>query len=345
MPEISVIMATYNRKKYVSRAIESILNQTYKDFEFIIMDDGSDDGSSDVIIQYADKDKRIKYIKQENKGQAHARNTGASHSQCKYIAFMDDDDISIPQRLEKQFKFMEHNPKIDACTAMLEFITSDGKNIRYATIIGNSLPRDNTMLRYAFPLPFILDASTMIKKEAFNACSGFRISSFIIGDIDFTLRFQERFSATILAEYLYQYDKSNVELGDKETTRDPVNSIKLYISSYLCAWFRRNTNSDPVDENKSLDEIMALIPKLPQITRNSIYDDLIHPLCNNVITSIKSGKYISDEELTSLIKVIKHTAPKEFTSKFTYKLKKTKAKKLIKQGKLIQAYNTSRVKL
>ena len=344
MPEISVIMATYNRKKYVARAIESILNQTYKDFEFIIVDDGSDDGSSDVIIQYADKDKRIKYIKQENKGQAHARNTGASHSHCKYIAFMDDDDISVPQRLEKQFKFMEHNPEIDACAAMLELVTPDGKNIGYASIIGNSLPRDNTMLRYAFPLPFILDASTMIKKETFNACSGFRISSFILGDIDFTLRFQEKFSATILAEYLYQYARSKVELGDQVTTRDPVNSIKSYIVSYLCAWFRRNTSSDPLEENRSLDEIMALIPELPEITRNSIYD-YVHPLCNDIIISIKDGKYISDEKLTSLIKVIKYIAPKEFTSKFTYKLKKAKTKKLIKQGKLIQAYNTSRIKL
>ena len=344
MPSISVVMAVYNREKYVARAIESILTQTYNNFEFILVDDGSTDNSASIIKQYANKDKRIKYIKQENNGQAHARNTGISNSECEYIAAMDDDDISVPERLEKQLKFMENNPELDACTTMQEFINVDGRNLGYQRPMSDLLPRDTTMLKYAFPAPFILGPTTMIKKEAFDACSGFRVSPNVIEDMDFTLRFQERFSAAIIGEYLYKYVTPNKKFGYNVTTKDPVHYIKSYISSYLCAWFRRNVNSDPVEENKSLDEIMTLIPKLPEITRDSIYNDWTGQLCNNIIRSIKEGKYISDEELISLIKVIQHIAPKKFTSRLTYKLKKAKTKKLIKKGKLIQVFNTSRIK-
>ena len=344
MPSISVVMAVYNREKYVARAIESILVQTYNNFEFILVDDGSTDNSPNIIKQYANKDKRVRYIKQENNGLAHTRNTGVSYSKCKYIAFMDDDDISVPQRLEKQYKFMEHNIEISACATMQEYIDTDGKSIGQENIAGNLIPRDNATLKYAFTLPFILGPTTMIKKEAFDACSGFRTSSNIIEDMDFTLRFQEKFSAAILREYLYKYTLPDIKFGDNLTTKDPVHFIKSYISSYLCAWFRRNTNSDPVEENKSLDEIMALIPELPEITRNRIYNDWTRPLCDNIMKSIEGGKYISDGELTSLIKIIQNISSEEFASEFAYKLKKNKTKKLIKEGKLIQAFNTSRIK-
>ena len=343
MPKISVVMAVYNRKEYVARSIKSILNQTYKDFEFILVDDGSTDNSSDIMKQYAKNDRRIKYIRQNNSGLAHARNTGSNYSQGKYIAFMDDDDISVPERLEKQLKFMENNPEIDACAAMQEFITPDEKNIGYQSVIGDLLPRDITVLRYAFPLPFTLGPSTMIKKEKFDACLGFRVSPNIIEDMDFTLRFQEKFSAAIVGEYLYRYTMPDTRFGDNLTTRHPTHFIKSYIVSYLCAWFRRNTDSDPVEENKSLDEIIQLIPQLPYITRNSIFNSWVPGLCNNIIRTIKKGEYISDEELTSLITIIKYIAPEEFASNFTQQLTKHSAKKLIKQGKLIEAFNAMRI--
>ncbi len=344
MPEISVVMAVYNREEYVSRAIESILNQTYKDFEFILVDDGSTDGSSDIIKHYAYKDKRIKYIRQDNSGLAHARNAGANYAQGKYIAFMDDDDISIPERLEKQLRFIENNPKIDACVAMQKFITPEEKNAGYQRIVCDLLPRDKAVLKYAFTLPFTLGAPTMIKKEIFNACSGFRTSPLIIEDMDFTLRFQERFSAAIIREYLYKCTLPDTRFGDNLTTRYPVHFMKSYIISYLCAWFRRNTNSDPVEENKSADEIIALIPLLPQITRDSIFNAWLPSLCKNIIKSIKKGEYINNKELISLIKTIRYIAPEEFASKFANKIRKNITKKLIKQGKLIQAFNTIRIK-
>lgn len=104
-PKISVVMPVYNTKEeYLREAIESILNQTYSNFEFIIINDGSTNNAEEVILSY--KDKRIKYIKQTNKGVAAALNYGFDIAQGEYIARMDSDDISVAYRFEKQVSFL-----------------------------------------------------------------------------------------------------------------------------------------------------------------------------------------------------------------------------------------------
>ena len=107
--KISVIMPVYNTKEESLReAIESILNQTYTDFELIIINDGSTNNSEDVIKSYTDE--RIRYIKQDNQGAAGSRNNGIKAAIGEYIAIMDSDDISYPNRLEEEVKFLDGHP-------------------------------------------------------------------------------------------------------------------------------------------------------------------------------------------------------------------------------------------
>jgi len=107
--KISVIMPVYNTKEeYLREAIESILNQTYTDFELIIINDGSTNNSEDVIKSYTDE--RIRYIKQDNQGAAGSRNNGIKAAIGEYIAIMDSDDISYPNRLEEEVKFLDGHP-------------------------------------------------------------------------------------------------------------------------------------------------------------------------------------------------------------------------------------------
>ncbi len=111
----SVVMSVNNEEKYVAEAIESILNQTFKNFEFIIINDGSVDGTSQIIEKYAEKDSRIRVINHmEKKGIAKSLNDGIRIAQGKYIARMDADDVSLPERLEKQVKFMDKHSEIGA---------------------------------------------------------------------------------------------------------------------------------------------------------------------------------------------------------------------------------------
>lgn len=118
-PTISVIMPTYNRANFLQRSIPSILNQTYSDFEFIIVDDGSTDHTEQVLLGFANKDKRIKIVKnEENKGLIYSRNKALDLAKGEYIAIMDSDDQAFPNRFEKSLKVFEENSDIHALSAV-----------------------------------------------------------------------------------------------------------------------------------------------------------------------------------------------------------------------------------
>src|SRR3989338_6677567 len=108
---VSVIMATRNRAHSISKSIDSILNQTYKNIELIIVDDGSTDETQQVISSYSDE--RIRYFKEEKVGRSACRNFGIRNSRGAYIGFCDDDDLFSPEKIEMQIIFLEKNPQID----------------------------------------------------------------------------------------------------------------------------------------------------------------------------------------------------------------------------------------
>lgn len=123
-PQISVILPAYNAEKYLHEAIDSILNQTYKNFELIILNDGSTDKTEEIILSYVDP--RIRYIKnEENLKLIKTLNKGIVLARGKYIARMDADDISLPDRLEKEFDFMEKHPDISACSSKVYHLRGD----------------------------------------------------------------------------------------------------------------------------------------------------------------------------------------------------------------------------
>ena len=112
-PKVSVIMPAYNSEKYVGEAIESILKQTFADFELIVLNDGSTDKTPDIIKKYAQKDKRIKFIdNSKNQGFIKSLNQCLDVATGEYIAKMDSDDISLPNRLEKQVKYLDEHPDV-----------------------------------------------------------------------------------------------------------------------------------------------------------------------------------------------------------------------------------------
>lgn len=120
---VSVVMSVFNTGNYLKESIESILNQTFKDFEFIIINDGSTDRSLEIIKSY--NDDRIILINQENTGLAAALNNGIAIAKSDYIARMDADDISLPNRLKLQYEFMENHPECVAVGSNAELIDED----------------------------------------------------------------------------------------------------------------------------------------------------------------------------------------------------------------------------
>ena len=119
LPFVSVVMPVYNAEQYLNEAIDSILLQSYSNFELIIINDGSTDKSRDIISGY--QDKRIKLLNNDqNQGIVYTLNRGIENSRGKYIVRMDSDDISYPERIEKQVCFMEVHPDIGICAGLTE---------------------------------------------------------------------------------------------------------------------------------------------------------------------------------------------------------------------------------
>lgn len=110
--KVSVVMSVYNNENTLLEAIESVLNQDFKDFEFIIINDGSLDKSGELIAGYANKDKRIIFVDQDNQGLAQSLNKGIELAKGDYVARQDADDVSLPQRLRHQVEFLENNKNI-----------------------------------------------------------------------------------------------------------------------------------------------------------------------------------------------------------------------------------------
>ena len=155
---ISVVMSVYNSEKYIIEAIESVLSQTFNDFEFIIVNDGSTDNSLSLIKSI--NDPRIKIIDQENKGLSKALNIGINIAKGKYIARLDADDIALPTRFEKQYKFLENNPECVALGTEAIYTTEDGKEL-YRSNLHSTWP---TIKKY-YPLRIRLYIAPLYLEE------------------------------------------------------------------------------------------------------------------------------------------------------------------------------------
>lgn len=120
-PVVSVLMPVYNSESYLEESVTSVLKQTFQGYELIVINDGSTDNSRKIIEKYAHADSRIRVIDQENKGLIDALNRGLQASRGKYLARMDSDDISLPDRLARQVAFMEAHPRVGACGTWIRY--------------------------------------------------------------------------------------------------------------------------------------------------------------------------------------------------------------------------------
>lgn len=155
-------MPVYNAEKFLRESIDSILRQTFLDFEFIIINDGSRDESQKIIDEYAKRDKRIIALRQNNHGVVYTANKAIQTARGKYIARMDADDISIPERLEEQYNILEKNPKIILACSSFEVFSDDGE-FQYK----DTVPPDNIAIKQSLYVRNpIANGSTLIRKSA-----------------------------------------------------------------------------------------------------------------------------------------------------------------------------------
>jgi hypothetical protein len=147
-PLVSVIIPAFNQGQYLGKAIQSVLDQTYPDFEILVIDDGSTDDTPVVTRQFADP--RIQYIYQDNRGLSGARNTGIRHAQGDYLSYLDSDDLFLPEKLELLVDFLENHPEYGLAAGQAVPIDENDQPI--GKIFDTPLPQDTVRLLLGNPL-------------------------------------------------------------------------------------------------------------------------------------------------------------------------------------------------
>jgi glycosyltransferase involved in cell wall biosynthesis len=215
MPKVSVVIPTYNRAGLISETIQSVLDQTFADFEIVVVDDGSTDNTKDVVASF--EDSRIKYIYQENRGLSAARNTGANASNTDYILFLDSDDLLLPHNLAKCVTVLDNHP--DVAFVYGQIIMVDAKDGHVIRVRGSSFMRSTGIVdRYKQikELLFgcrITPSATLVRRQCFNdvGCYCQEIKAFG-EDQHFAIRVVKLFPIFYLAEPLIKYRVHNNSL-------------------------------------------------------------------------------------------------------------------------------------
>ena len=213
-PLVSVIMAVFNGQRFVSQAIESVLNQQYNNFELIIIDDCSTDDSSSIIKSY--KDKRIRSFRnEENENYTYTLNRGISHAKGKYIAVLDQDDQWFPEKLEKQIKYLEQNPNVGACFTWVNVVDENNKP-RFAEEEGLvTLFHQKNRTRFEWLHDLLLfgnmlcHPSVVYRTDALLRNGCYDISLIQLSDYEMYLRILSELDIHIICEQLMAYRRTH----------------------------------------------------------------------------------------------------------------------------------------
>lgn len=255
MELISVLIPVYNVEKFVKQAVESIMNQTYRNLEIIIVDDCSTDKTVNILTKLAAKDKRIKLLRNSKKRNiCYSLNKALKYSTGKYIARMDGDDISDLNRIEKQYKFLKNNPNIKLVGNSIMGIDKDGNVINHNIYLSGYKDLKIVSL-FKSPVSHIW----LAYKEVYDSLNGYRNIPYA-EDYDFLLR---------MISYGYKFDNISNYFGYKVRTRMGNTSStaglkQLKSFNYVRSlYFERN-------KNKSIYDAFSNKKRLKYIKTNNL---------------------------------------------------------------------------
>jgi len=257
---VSIIIPAYNCSSYISEAIESVLSQSYNDFEIIVINDGSTDNTEKVLSEYI-ANKVIKYIIQNNRGPAAARNAGIKLSKGSFIAFLDADDIWKPSYLEKLIKKFEDDSSIGFVYSSCYFVDKN------RSIIHNYKRKvDFYNGNVTLPLfcKFFLTSSIIAKKKCFDAVGLFNEKLLVGEDYEFLLRLSCQYEAEYVEEKLWERRVLPTSLSRKDYKMDYRNDIKT-LTDFI------RTHQEFHKKNRSI-----IKNRLSEINYNYAYNCLKH---------------------------------------------------------------------
>jgi len=215
MPTVSVIIHTYNNEKFIAETVASVLNQTYKDYEIIVVDDGSVDGTRDVLMPYMQK---IRYHYKENGGIASAKNAGIGLSQAEFVAFLDHDDLWVPDKLQLQMEHFNENPQIGLVYAKYTSFR-DGEELRTKPEKGYS----GWIFKELLSKSFIQTSTVVVKRECLDAVGPYDETFFLGDEYDMFLRIARKFQCGFVDKGLTRYRVHDTNASNNDFLFDNEN--------------------------------------------------------------------------------------------------------------------------
>lgn len=278
LPKISVLMPVYNCELYIQEAIESILIQTFSDFEFLIIDDASTDSTLEVIKKY--NDPRIKLIeKPNNTGYTNSLNYGLSIARGTYIARMDGDDISLPKRFEKQFSFMESNPDVAVCGTSFKILGTDDSVF---------LPEKHDAIKTGMLKECKIAHPSVMMRVSFFKQNKISYDTFYepAEDYDLWVRVSRIGKLNNLQEILLLYRFHDDQVSNTNRKKQNLNAtlIKTNLLTYL-------------DRNISENEIKVYKTMLQSINTVSFSDFKVFLKLKKRITSLNNNEFFNENLL------------------------------------------------
>jgi len=215
MPTVNVIIHTYNNERFIAETVESVLNQTYKEYEIVVVDDGSVDGTRDALIPYMQK---IRYHYKENGGIASAKNAGIGLSQAEFVAFLDHDDLWAPDKLQLQMECFNENSQVGLVYAKYTSFR-DGKELRTKPEKGYS----GWIFKELLSKSFIQTSTVVVKRECLDAVGPYD-ESFSLGDeYDMFLRIARKFQCSFIDKSLTRYRVHDTNASNNDFLFDNEN--------------------------------------------------------------------------------------------------------------------------
>jgi cellulose synthase/poly-beta-1,6-N-acetylglucosamine synthase-like glycosyltransferase len=243
-PLVSVALVVSNVDRFLAESIESILGQTFRDFEFIIVDFGSTDNSKSIISKYAAIDSRVKFHEIPHCGLAEARNAACSLAEGKYIAIMDADDVSVPERLSWQAEFMENHPEVGVVGGSVERIDATSRPLQvFQYPLENREIQSELLTHCVFCQPTVL-----MRRDAFVRVGGYRGPFAPAEDYDLWLRIAESFQLANLVKVVLKYRIHSSQV----TLRKRRQQIMGSLAAQASARARRNGGPDPLNRVKEI---------------------------------------------------------------------------------------------
>ncbi|MBD3280373.1 glycosyltransferase [Candidatus Dojkabacteria bacterium] len=240
MPKVSVIIPSYNHERFIKEAIESVLSQTYQDFEIIVVDDGSRDATVEIINNFEDKRIRL-YVFEENKGAVFATNYAIDKSKGKYISLLNSDDAYFPQKLQRQVKYLEEHKTVSAVFAFAQAIDNNSEEVQpnpeyFEPRELNKEPKE-WLKAFYYKGNWIIHPTMMIRKEVFNTFGAYDERLAQVPDfLQWVKLAFQKCKFHILQEKLvrYRFHEDNASSSKKEGVPDRlVHEYQFIIEQYL----------------------------------------------------------------------------------------------------------------